>query len=183
MKLSLKERRFVAEYLKDQNGTQAAIRAGYSPKGADVQASRLLGKDRVASALADKLKGIEARSELTQEIVRDRILSLLTFKPEKAFNPDGTLKRISEMDDQTRQAIAGVDVDESGGDVKRIRFTDRTRAAELAAKVLGMLSFQLTGKGGTPLVPPSTRIDFSGWSKQELLKAAGMLPNGTGESH
>ena len=34
--------RFVREYLIDRNGTQAAIRAGYSPKTAAAQASRLL---------------------------------------------------------------------------------------------------------------------------------------------
>jgi terminase small subunit-like protein len=32
--VNAKQRRFVAEYLKDQNGTQAAIRTGYSPKTA-----------------------------------------------------------------------------------------------------------------------------------------------------
>jgi len=40
--LTLKQPRFVAEYLKDLNATQAAIRAGYSRKTAEVQGSRLL---------------------------------------------------------------------------------------------------------------------------------------------
>jgi phage terminase small subunit len=39
-----KQLRFVEEYLKDLNGTQAAIRAGYSARTAAVQASRLLTK-------------------------------------------------------------------------------------------------------------------------------------------
>lgn len=34
--------RFCEEYLTDANGTQAAIRAGYSPKTANEQAARLL---------------------------------------------------------------------------------------------------------------------------------------------
>ena len=38
--LSLKQRRFIAEYLKDGNGTQAAIRAGYAPKNARITASQ-----------------------------------------------------------------------------------------------------------------------------------------------
>ncbi len=33
---------FVREYGKDFNGSKAAVRAGYSPKGASVQANRLL---------------------------------------------------------------------------------------------------------------------------------------------
>ncbi|MFC1551159.1 terminase small subunit [Candidatus Latescibacterota bacterium] len=37
-----KQERFVWEYLKDLNATQAAIRTGYSPKSARKQGSRLL---------------------------------------------------------------------------------------------------------------------------------------------
>ena len=40
--LNPKQKRFVSEYLIDLNAKQAAIRAGYSPKTAEVQASRLL---------------------------------------------------------------------------------------------------------------------------------------------
>ncbi|MBN5145921.1 terminase small subunit [Stenotrophomonas maltophilia] len=40
--LTPKQQRFVQEYLKDQNGTQAAIRTGYSEKTAKQQGSRLL---------------------------------------------------------------------------------------------------------------------------------------------
>ena len=46
--LSPKQRRFVAEYLKDCNATQAAIRAGYSKKTAHSAGPRLLGNVGVA---------------------------------------------------------------------------------------------------------------------------------------
>lgn len=46
-KLTEKQQRFVDEYLIDLNATQAAIRAGYSAKTADVQGSRMLGNDVV----------------------------------------------------------------------------------------------------------------------------------------
>ena len=42
MSLSPKQSRFIDEYLIDLNGAQAAIRAGYSPRCAKEQASRLL---------------------------------------------------------------------------------------------------------------------------------------------
>jgi phage terminase small subunit len=41
-KLTEKQKLFVAEYLVDLNATKAYIRAGYSAKGADVSAARLL---------------------------------------------------------------------------------------------------------------------------------------------
>jgi phage terminase small subunit len=52
-KLPGKRQKFVAEYLKDFNGTQAAIRAGYSEKGADVQGSRLLGNVRIQQEIQE----------------------------------------------------------------------------------------------------------------------------------
>ena len=42
---------FVQEYIKSRNGTQAAIKAGYSPKSAEVQASRLLKNDKIRKHL------------------------------------------------------------------------------------------------------------------------------------
>ena len=42
--LTPKQERFCQEYMKDLNGTQAAIRAGYSKETARQQAQRLLTK-------------------------------------------------------------------------------------------------------------------------------------------
>ena len=49
--LTPKQQMFVAEYLKDLNATQAAIRAGYSKKTADEIGRQLLGKTWVAAAV------------------------------------------------------------------------------------------------------------------------------------
>lgn len=51
MPLSEQRKRFVDEYLIDLNGTQAAIRAGYSPKTAQEQASRLLSNVMVRAEI------------------------------------------------------------------------------------------------------------------------------------
>ena len=50
--LSARHERFVLEFLKDGNATQAYIRAGYSPRGAQPSASRLLRDARIAAAVA-----------------------------------------------------------------------------------------------------------------------------------
>ncbi|MBB6446543.1 terminase small subunit [Bacillus benzoevorans] len=61
--LTEKQVAFVIEYLKDFNATQAAIRAGYSKNGADVQGSRLLGNVRVQESLIkfkyEMIKGLQ----------------------------------------------------------------------------------------------------------------------------
>ncbi|MFQ6799921.1 terminase small subunit, partial [Bacillus thuringiensis] len=54
--LTEKERLFCLYYVKYFNGTQAALKAGYSKDGAHVQASRLLRRERVASYIKE-LKG------------------------------------------------------------------------------------------------------------------------------
>lgn len=51
--LTAKQQRFVAEYLVDLNATQAAIRAGYSPKTARQQGARLLTNAVLAAAIAE----------------------------------------------------------------------------------------------------------------------------------
>lgn len=51
--LTDKQRRFCEEYVVDWNATQAAIRAGYSEKTADVQGSRLLGNVKVQQYIED----------------------------------------------------------------------------------------------------------------------------------
>ncbi|MED1302815.1 terminase small subunit [Bacillus pacificus] len=54
--LSEKERLFCLYYVKYFNGTQAALKSGYSKESAHVQASRLLRRERVSSYIKE-LKG------------------------------------------------------------------------------------------------------------------------------
>lgn len=65
--LSPKQARFVAEYLKDQNATQAAIRAGYSAGTAKQQGSRLLTNADVARAVGKRQQKVAAKAEITAE--------------------------------------------------------------------------------------------------------------------
>jgi phage terminase small subunit len=54
-KLTPRQQRFIAEYVKDLNGTQAAIRAGYSERSAAEQAYQLLQKTSVQKPIEDLL--------------------------------------------------------------------------------------------------------------------------------
>jgi phage terminase small subunit len=67
--LHRKQARFVEEFLVDLNGKQAAIRAGYSPKTAEVQASRLLNYPKVRVALEDAMQARSKRTEVTVDRV------------------------------------------------------------------------------------------------------------------
>lgn len=66
-KLTLKQRRFVFEYMKDGNATQAAVRAGYSAKTANEQGSRLLAKVSVRQFMAEQRAAAEPKLEMTRD--------------------------------------------------------------------------------------------------------------------
>ena len=70
--LTPRQRRFVDEYLVDLNGTQAAIRAGYSTKTARQIGQKLLTKVDIQQAISAAQVERQKRTELTAaEVIRD----------------------------------------------------------------------------------------------------------------
>ena len=67
--LSDRQVRFVAEYLVDANGTQAAIRAGYGAAVARVAAHRLLTNVAISSAIEARQKADATRLWIDRESV------------------------------------------------------------------------------------------------------------------
>ncbi len=117
-----KQTLFVAEYLKDLNATQAAIRAGYSKKTARQTGQENLSKpvisEAIAKSVAKKVEAIDFSSDrVLQELAR-----LALFDPRKLFNADGSCKPLHELDDDTAMAVAGfevVELFEGAGDQKK----------------------------------------------------------------
>lgn len=77
--LTAQQRLFVAEYLKDGNATQAAIRAGYSKKSAEQIGYQLLKKTSVAQAIARQQKASIARTLGSADEVLVQMWQLATF--------------------------------------------------------------------------------------------------------
>lgn len=73
--LNPKQKRFAQEWVQDHNGTQAAIRAGYSARTAQEQSSELLSKPILQQAVAALEVKIAAKSELTAEWVQRRLIA------------------------------------------------------------------------------------------------------------
>ena len=70
MSLNAKQKRFVQEYLIDLNQTKAAIRAGYSPRSANLQGVRMMANDVVVS----EIKKIQDRRAKRFEVTADRVV-------------------------------------------------------------------------------------------------------------
>jgi phage terminase small subunit len=145
---------FVTEYVKDFNGKQAAIRAGYSPRSAEQQASRLLRSAKVVTLLAPFNRAQEAAEasvvkamELTVDRTRREIARIAYFDPRKMFAADGRPLGIHELDDDTAAVIAGLEVVEAYegtgpdrvmvGHIKKWKLADKNSALDKAAKILG----------------------------------------------
>lgn len=77
--LTAQQRLFVAEYLKDNNATQAAIRAGYSEKTAYSIGQRLLKKVEITQAIAQQQKSAIVRTLGSADEVLEQMWRLATF--------------------------------------------------------------------------------------------------------
>ena len=84
LKLNIKQQRFVEEYLKDLNATQAAIRAGYSPHTAQEQSSRLLSNVIIQKAVESAKNRRSNRINITQDQVLAKLMQI-----EKEAGHDG----------------------------------------------------------------------------------------------
>ena len=76
--LTTKQKSFVFEYLKDKNGTQAAIRAGYSKSTANEQAARLLANVSIKAAIDAELQKIAEEAKVTAHYVINNLKEVVS---------------------------------------------------------------------------------------------------------
>jgi phage terminase small subunit len=146
--LTPKQQRFCEQYLVDFNGTQAAIRAGYSSKGAFVRGSELLSNRKVSDYLADLIKEQSKRTGITADVVLKELHRIATTDVSDAFDDNGNLRPIKDIPLETRRAIASVEIfeeyegrgkeRESIGQTKKVRFWDKVKALEHLCRHLGI---------------------------------------------
>lgn len=130
--LNDKQKRFAEEYLIDMNATQAAIRAGYSPKTAHVQGARLLSYANVSAYVKERQSELSAKLQLDQEWVLTHLRAVVEKSMQEV--------EVERWDYENKEMIGtGEYVFDSKG---------ANRALELIGKHLGMFkdSLKLTGE-------------------------------------
>ncbi|GBQ90324.1 terminase small subunit [Gluconacetobacter johannae DSM 13595] len=155
--LSLRQQRFVAEYLVDLNGRQAAIRVGYSARNAERQVTKLMARPAVRAAIAAGQATRVRRTEVSQ----DRVISELSCL---AFYDAGVIGAqrlegpadIAGLPEDVRRAIVGWSWDKAGNFT--VKLSPKTASLDLLARHLGLLKDvrQHLGKDGRPVDPPAT---------------------------
>lgn len=164
-KLTPKQAEFVIEYLKDLNGTQAAIRAGYSEACASQIASENLGKPAILEAIQRQLDARAKRKLITADYVIEAMQEVLERclqkKPVMVFDKEEKkyvhATEMVEHEDGTVTEEGIYEFDSAGAN----------KAAENLAKHLKLLTDkqEISGPDGSPIMP--TTIIFEGVKPKE----------------
>lgn len=134
-KLTPKQQAFVQEYLVDLNATQAAIRAGYSPKTAYRTGADNLKKPQIAEAISGAQQERGKRLQVDADEVLERLTAIARgeVRTEKA----------------TKFGVLDLPPD----------FGERIRALELVGKHLGMFTERVdVTSGGEKLKGPIVNV-------------------------
>lgn len=156
IKLNDKQQRFVDEYLIDLNATQAAIRAGYSVKTAEVIGFENLRKPKIAGAIAEQMAERSKRTGVNQDRIVLELAKIAFVNASDVINSDdATIKAGATADDTA--AIQSVKVKviptkEGEGVEREIRLNDKLKALELLGKHLGMWNDKPDVKVNIPIV-------------------------------
>jgi phage terminase small subunit len=140
-KLTAKRRRFVEEYLVDLNGTQAAIRAGYSKRSAGQTAGELLKKPEIANEIQKAKQERSKRTNITQDEVLEMLAEMARADIRDYMDWDETLARFipkADMKAPTRliQSIKSTQTKDGGS--CEIKLYSRNDAIEKLMRHLGM---------------------------------------------
>jgi phage terminase small subunit len=144
----LRQRLFVQEYLKDFNGRQAAIRAGYSKSNAARHACRLLGFPHIARMVEEAQAAAFARCQLSVDRVIQEMMRIAFIDPAELFDDNGELKPISQIPREYRAAISSISRNSDG---TRITLWSKVEALRDLGKHLRMFVEQIEHKDTTPI--------------------------------
>jgi phage terminase small subunit len=198
-RLTPKQERFVEEYQIDLNATQACIRAGYSARNADKIGPQLLGKTRVASAIAERQEILRKKLKITQENTLEELARIAFFDCGDLFDGQGRLLPLDRIPEDARRALASIETEHrtigKGDDAKSatitiIRAFDKLKTLEQLGKHLGLFveRKEISGPGGgsvetkiTDYPPELTSV--AEWVKQRDEAEAGRTSTNCGRRY
>lgn len=141
-KMTDKQKRFCDEYLIDLNATQAAIRAGYSKKTANVIANENLTKpyikeyikkrmeEKESALIADQNEVLKYLTSVMRRELTDSVVVTLQNKTEKWVQDEDTGKLKKQTVTEERPAVVDIPA----------QLKDANKAAELLGKRYGIFT-------------------------------------------
>ena len=115
VKLTEKQKKFADYYIELGNATQAAIKAGYSSKYANTNASKLLQNTTIKSYIDERLSQLASERIVSAEEVLEFLSSVM-------------------RNEQKEEVLKGVGMGEQAKTHIEVSAKDRVKAAELLGK-------------------------------------------------
>lgn len=171
-KLSARERRYVAEFLVDLNGSAAVRRMQPKSKRPDVISAKLHSRPRVQEAIVEAMAKREERTEISQDRVLRELAAVAFSDPRQMYDEHGAMLSVDKMSDRAAASLAGIETEEIAvgagekrqaiGMLRKVKRWDKVKALELLGKHLAMWKdvHQHTGPNGAPLQPPVFNFGF-----------------------
>ena len=141
MGMTDKQARFCEEYMIDLNATQAAIRAGYSPKTAREQARALLTKLDIQNRIAQLQAEQSRRTGVTSDRVVRELAKIAFVNAGDLIDPEtASVKLDASRDDLA--AVQSIKVKTFGEDglEHEVKLADKIKALDLLGRHLGMFN-------------------------------------------
>ena len=145
---SLKDERqikFVEEYIKSLNATDAAIKAGYSEKTARSQGSRLLTNVDIQKAIQQAKIERQERANIDADYVLKRLVEIDQMDVLDIMGDDGNVKPLRDWPKIWRQYISNIEtisMDDGEGWLKKIKWPDKVKNLELLGKHVSVGAFK-----------------------------------------
>lgn len=143
-----KQEMFCREFLIDLNGTQAAIRAGYSAKTANRIATEILSKPEIKRRIEELKQQRQEVIGVDASYVLQRLIDIDQMDARDILNDDGSVKPIYDWPDVWRQSISGVDLMEISNSenvaatLKKIKWPDKIKNLELLGRHVSVAAFK-----------------------------------------
>lgn len=154
--LTPKQQQFVSAYLLELNATKAAMLAGYSPKTAKQQGSRLLTNVDIATAIEQG----RAKARQTDALTAERVLEewrRISFVDTRTFYDEaGNLKPVKDWTVEQGAAVSEFEVikkNAAAGDgiidtVHKIKRFDKVKTLDALGKYFGLNELRVVHSGG-----------------------------------
>ena len=143
-KLTEKQKKFVIYYLQSFNGTQSAIKAGYSPTGAFVEGSRMLKNAKVVKYI-NEIRALQLESlMLDSKDILQRHAKIANSNILDFLGEGNKMKPIDEMDGTLIKDIS-ITTEEVDNEFEKktktsvkLKVEDRNKSLEFLTKYFGL---------------------------------------------
>jgi phage terminase small subunit len=127
---------FINEYLVDFNATRASFAAGYKH---GQSGRRLLQNVAIKKEIERRKAQRLGNLEITSQRVLAELARCAFFDVRKLYHPNGTIKKVTELDSDTAAVIQGIKFNIKDGVLLReYKLTNRQGALEMLAKHLNL---------------------------------------------